>query len=143
MLPDSFNLSLLHYGHSGPFVRRLTDRFDATKMTEAVQLGEMSCGCWVVLDGNTRIAAILRHDPAASIAVLPRKSVMFLRHGEWDESLLKWWNPHPQTFGFVQQHSAELYRARRNKRSYASLETYEAEIARLMRILEKTPHGCI
>jgi len=37
MLPDSFNLSLLHYGHSGPFVRRLTDRFDATKMTEAVR----------------------------------------------------------------------------------------------------------
>lgn len=143
MIPESFKLSLLQYGHPGPIIRRLKGQFDRQKMTNAIQLGEMACGCWVVLDGNNRIAMILRRDPDATIGALPEDRVLMLRDGEWDDDTLEWWNPNPQSFDFVQRHSAELYRARRNKSGFASGEEYEVEIAHLTDRLTNTPHRCV
>ena len=74
-----------------------------------------------------------------------RRSERFsvLRDGEWDDDTLEWWNPNPQSFDFVQRHSTELYRARRNKSGFASGEEYEVEIARLTDRLTNTPHRCV
>ena len=143
MIPETFKLSLLQYGHPGPLIRHLKGRFDRQKMTSAIQLGEMACGCWMVLDGNNRIAMILRRDPCATIGALPQEHVLFLRDGEWDDDTLVWWNPNPQTFEFVQRHSTEIYRARRNKRGFASIEEYEIEIAHLTDRLRNTLHRCV
>jgi hypothetical protein len=51
-----FKLSSLCYGHRGRLIRSLRGKFDPNKMDTVIQLGEMPCRCWVVLDGNNRIA---------------------------------------------------------------------------------------
>lgn len=141
-LPDDFKLLLLCYGHSGPLIRSLKGKFDPEKMDTAIQLGELDCGCWVVLDGNNRISLILENDLTATLAVLPKDRLLFFRRGEWDREDLEWWNPHPQTFAFVRRHSAEFYKLRRNKRKFRSVALYDAAISKLRDTLENTPHRC-
>jgi hypothetical protein len=108
-------------------------------MDTAIQLGELPCGCWVVLDGNNRIALVLEKDPKATVAVLPRRWLLLFQDGEWDRE----WSPqNPQPFEFVRTHSTEFYRVQRNKRQFKSLAAYQAEVARLRKVLDKTPHQC-
>jgi hypothetical protein len=111
-------------------------------MDTAIQLGALPCGCWVVLDGNHRVALILKNDASATMAALPKERLLVFRDGEWDRSLQEWWNPHPQPFDFVREHSAVFYRVQRNKRRFESAAHYEAEIKRWRNILEHTPHQC-
>jgi len=141
-IPDDLPLPHLCYGHQGRLIRTLHGRFDPKKMETPIQVGEMHCGCWVVLDGNTRVAMILEYDAEATVAVIPRDRLLVFRKGEWDADLLKWSTPNPMSFEFVRRYSAELYRARRNKREFRSEKKYEAEIERLTGILEETAHRC-
>ena len=142
ILADDFKLSLLCYGHSGPLIRSLRGKFDPTQMDTAIQLGELSCGCWVILDGNNRIAMILENNPTATVGVLPKNQLLLFKYAEWDRNDLEWWCPNPQTFDFVRKHSAEFYKTRRSKRQFKSAALYEAEIARLRNLLENTQHQC-
>ncbi len=142
ILADDFKLSLLCYGHPGPLIRSLRGKFDPTQMDTAIQLGELSCGCWVVLDGNNRIAMILETNPMATVAVLPKNRLLLFKDGEWDRNDLEWCHPNPQTFEFVREHSAEFYKTQRSKRQFKSAARYEAEIVRLRDLLENTQHRC-
>src|ERR1017187_5913232 len=78
ILADDFKLSLLCYAHSGPLIRSLRGKFDPTQMDTAIQLGELSCGCWAVLDGNNRIAMIMENNPTATVEVSPRINFFYL-----------------------------------------------------------------
>jgi len=142
MPSDDFNLSWLCCSHRGPLICSLRGKFDSTKMDTAIQLGALPCGCWVVLDGNNRVALILKNNASATMAALPKERLLVFRDGEWDRSLQEWWNPNPQPFDFVREYSAVFYRVQRNKRRFESVAHYEAEIKRLRNILEHTPHQC-
>ena len=84
ILADDFKLSLFCYGHSGPLIRSLRGKFEPKQMDTAIQLGELSCGCWVVLDGNNRIAMLLEHNPTAPVGIIPRNQLLLFEDGEWD-----------------------------------------------------------
>ena len=142
ILADDIKLSLFCYGHSGPLIRSLRGQFDPTQMDTAIQLGELSCGCWVVLDGNNRIAMILENNPTATVEVLPKNQLLLFKYAEWDRNDLEWWCPNPQTFDFVRKHSAEFYKTQRIKRQFKSAALYETEITRLRNLLENTQHQC-
>lgn len=142
MLAANFKLSSLCYGHRGRLIRSLRGKFDPNKMDTVIQLGEMPCRCWVVLDGNNRIAMILDNDPDATMAVLPNDRLLLFKKNEWDRADLDRWNPNPQTFEFVRSHSAKFYRIQRNKRRFKSEPEYRAAIERMTDILEDTPHPC-
>ena len=99
ILKEDFPLKNLYYGHPGKCILLLKGRFDPSKMieTEPIQLGQMRCGCWVVLDGNNRIGLILKKNIEASIKIIPKQFITCYLHGQWDESILTWWNPYPKT----------------------------------------------
>ena len=142
MLAENFRLSSLCYGHRGRLIRSLRGTFDPRRMDTAIQLGELPCGCWVVLDGNNRIAMILDNDTDATMAMLPKDRLLLFKKSEWDRADLDWCHPNPQTFDFVRKHSATFYRTQRNKRQFESESQYLDAIDRLTDTLENTPHQC-
>ena len=78
-IAPTFPLALLCYGHQGRLIRTLHGRFDASKMDTPIQLAEMDCACWVVLDGNSRVAMILERQSA--MTVLPTLMVSHVSSG--------------------------------------------------------------
>lgn len=128
ILKNDFMLRNLCYGHPGKFILSLSGRFDPLKMdeTQPIQLGQMECGCWIVLDGNNRIGLILKENPGATIKILPDEFVSCSLKGQWDKNTAMWWNPYPKTFGLVMKYSSEINRIRRQKASYKNIEDYSS-----------------
>src|SRR3990167_7669696 len=115
MLPDSFRLSNLCYGHEGKYICSLKGRFDPQLVNEPIQLGQLSCGCWIVLDGNNRIGLILKHNIEAKIGEFPKNIFTFLKNEEFDEGEIYYWNPYPKTFGYILPLSKQLNIVIKNK----------------------------
>lgn len=78
----------------------LSGRFDPEKYSDAppIQICEMKCGCWIVVDGNNRVGLILRKNPEATIADIPKSILATARFGEWDDEMMAWWNPCAKSF---------------------------------------------
>jgi hypothetical protein len=58
----------------------------------------MKCGCWIVADGNNRVGLILKKNPEATIADIPKSLLATARFGEWDAEMMDWWNPCAKSF---------------------------------------------
>jgi hypothetical protein len=58
----------------------------------------MKCGCWIVADGNNRVGLILKKNPEATFADIPKSLLATARFGEWDSEMTDWWNPCPKSF---------------------------------------------
>lgn len=101
MKPDkNMKLADLMYGHEGKFMCRLSGHFDPEKYPDAplIQICEMKCGCWIVVDGNNRVGLILRKNPEATIADIPKNFLATTQFGEWDSEMMDWWNPCAKSF---------------------------------------------
>jgi hypothetical protein len=101
MKPDQdMKLADLMYGHGDKFMCSLSGRFDPEKYPGAppLQICEMKCGCWIVADGNNRVGLILKKNPEATIAGIPKRLLTFARFGEWDHQTMDWWNPCAKSF---------------------------------------------
>jgi hypothetical protein len=75
MKPDkNMKLADLMYGHGDKFMCHLSGRSDSEKYSDAppIQICEMMCGCWIVVGGNNRVGLILRKNPEATIADIPK-----------------------------------------------------------------------
>lgn len=99
----SVKLADLMYGHGDKFMCFLSGSFDPDKYPDAppIQICEMKCGCWVVADGNDRVGLILKSNPQATLADIPKSLVAITRYGKWDDELMDWWNPCAKSFGEV------------------------------------------
>jgi len=99
-LDKNMKLADLMYGHGDKFMCFLSGSFDPNKYPDAppIQICEMQCGCWVVVDGNDRVGFILRNNPEATIADIPKGLIATTRYGKWDDELMDWWNPCPKSF---------------------------------------------
>jgi hypothetical protein len=101
MKPDKvMKLADLMYGHGDRFICHLSGRFDPEKYSDAptIQMCEMKCGCWIVADGNNRVGLILRKNPEATLADIPKGLLATARFGEWDSETMDWWNPCAKSF---------------------------------------------
>ena len=142
MLPDSFRLSNLCYGHEGKYICSLKGRFDPQLVNEPIQLGQLSCGCWIVLDGNNRIGLILKHDVEAKIGEFPQKIFTFLKNEGFAEEEIYYWTPYPKTFGYILPLSKQLNILKRNKKSFKSEADYQKEVNKITSLLTKKMHEC-
>ena len=142
MLPGSFRLANLFYGHNGKYICSIKGRFDPKRMNEPIQLGRISCGCWIVLDGNNRIGLIIRHNVEAKIADFPERMFAYYKCKEYDEREIYYWNPFPKTFGFVLPLSRQLNTVIKNKREFTKESDYHKEVNRLMSLLTEKKHTC-
>jgi hypothetical protein len=142
MLPDSFKLSDLCCGHEGKYICSLKGRFDLQLVNEPIQLGQLSCGCWIVLDGNNRIGLILKHDVEAKIGEFPKKIFTFLKNEEFAEEEIYYWTPYPKTFGYILPLSKQLNILKRNKKSFKSEADYQKEVNKITSLLTKKMHEC-
>ena len=99
-LDENTKLADLMYGHGDKFICCLSGRFEPDKYPNApvIQIDQMKCGCWVVGDGNNRIGLILRTNPEATIADIPKDILVISKFGEWDHEMMEWWNPCPKSF---------------------------------------------
>jgi len=91
MEPDKkMKLANLMYGHGGKFICHLSGRFDPQKYPDAppIQICQMKCGCWIVGDGNNRVGLMLRKNPEAAIADIPRSLLAIALFGEWDSEMM-------------------------------------------------------
>ncbi len=101
MEPDKrMKLADLMYGHEGKFICHLSGRFDPQKYPGAppIQICQMKCGCWIVGDGNNRVGLMLRKNPEAAIADIPRSLLAIALFGEWDSEMMDSWNPCAKSF---------------------------------------------
>ena len=142
MLPDSFRLSDLYYGHEGKYICSLKNRFDPQLVNEPIQIGKLSCGCWIVLDGNNRIGLILKHNMDARIGEFPNKIFTFLKNEEFDEEEIYYWNPYPKPFGYILPLSKQLNIVIRNKKTFKSETDYQNEVNRITYLLTNKMHEC-
>ena len=142
MLPDSFKLSDLCCGHEGKYICSLKGRFDPQLVNEPIQLGQLSCGCWVVLDGNNRIGLILKHDIEAKIGEFPKNIFSFLKNGALAEEEIYYWTPYPKTFGYILPLSKQLNILIRNKKSFQSEADYQNKVNTIKLLLTKEMHEC-
>ena len=142
MLSDSFRLSNLCYGHEGKYICSLKGRFDPRLVNEPIQLGQLSCGCWIVLDGNNRIGLILKHDIGATIGGFPKNIFTFLNDDAFDEKEIYYWNPYPKTFGYILPLSKQLNIVRKKKKSFKSEADYHNEANKITAALTKKTHTC-
>lgn len=142
MLPDSFMLSDLYCGHEGKYICSLKGRFDPQLVNEPIQIGKLSCGCWIVLDGNNRIGLILKHNIDAKIGEFPNKIFSFIKNEEFDEEEVYYWNPYPKPFSYILPLSKQLNIVIRNKKTFKSETDYQNEINRITSLLTKKMHGC-
>ena len=102
-LDKSMKLADLMYGHGEKFMCFLHGNFAPETYPDAppIQICEMKCGCWVVADGNDRVGLILKDNPEATLADIPKRLIATYRYGKWDEELMDWWNPCAKSFGEV------------------------------------------
>jgi hypothetical protein len=111
MKPDKdMKLADLMYGHWGRFICHLSGRFDPEKYSHAppIQICEMKCGCWIVADGNNRVGLILKKNPEATFADIPKSLLATARFGEWDSEMKDWWNPCPKSFRDAMQKRGKI-----------------------------------
>ena len=96
----NMKLADLMYGHGSNFMCSLSGRLDPEKYSDAppIQICEMRCGCCVVADGNNRVGLILKKNPEATIADIPKRLLATARYGEWDAEMMDWWNPCAKSF---------------------------------------------
>ncbi len=142
MLPDSFRLSDLCYGHEGKYICSLKGRFDLQLVSNPIQLGELSCGCWIVLDGNSRIGLILKGNIDAKIGDFPKNIFTFLKNEELDEEEINYWVPYPKSYGYILPLSKQLNIVIRNKKSFNNDRDYHNEVNRITSLLTKKMHEC-
>lgn len=142
MLPDSFRFSDLCYGHEGKYICSLKGRFDPQLVSEPIQLGKLSCGCWIVLDGNNRIGLILKGNIDARIGDFPKYIFKFLENEEFDEEEIYYWVPYPKSFGYIFPLSKQLNIIIRNKKSFHSDSDYHNEVNRITSLLTNKVHEC-
>ena len=143
MLPDSYKLADLCCGHEGKYICSLKKRFYPELMNEPIQLLNLSCGCWVVLDGNNRIGLILKNNMNARIGDFPKKIFRFLTSEDFDEEEVFYWNPYPKQFSYILPLSKELNVVIRNKKTFKSEMDYGKEVNRIQALLTKETHYCI
>ena len=91
-LDKNTKLGDLMYGHGDKFICCLAGSFAPDKYPNApvIQIDQMKCGCWVVGDGNNRIGLILRANPEATIADIPKDLFVTSKIGEWDHEMMEW-----------------------------------------------------
>jgi len=142
MLPDSFKLSDLYCGHEGKYICSLKGRFNPQLVNEPIQLGQLSCGCWIVLDGNNRIGLILKHDIEAKIGEFPKNIFSFLKNETLAEEEIYYWAPYPKTFGYILPLSKQLNILIRNKKSFQNKADYQHEVNKIKSLLTKEMHKC-
>ena len=142
MLPKQFRLADLYYGHPGKFIQSLKGPFNSRLSKEPIQLGELSCACWVILDGNSRVGLILKKDPDATIGEY-QKAFCFFKAGEWDEELIQWWNPYSKTMRKIMQLTKDLNKLIRNKLSFLDQKNYQKLINNLNSQINSENHICI
>ena len=118
MFLNSFRLADLCCGHEGKYVCSLRNRFDPQLVNEPIQIGKLSCGCWIVLDGNNRIGLILKHNIDAEIGDFPSEIFSFIQNEEFDEEEINYWNPYPKPFSYILPLSKELNIVIRNKKTF-------------------------
>ena len=96
----NMKLAELMYGHGDKFICLLSGHVDFDKYSDAppIQICEMKCGCWIVVDGNNRIGLLLKENPDATIADIPRSFLAIFRFGKWDSEMMDWWNPCAKSF---------------------------------------------
>ena len=143
MLPKNFKLVDLYYGHSGKFILSHKGSFNPRLVLAPIQLGQLSCGCWIILDGNKRIGLILKKNPNAIMGDYDEKLFCLYKVGEWDEELMQWWNPYPKTMGEIMTLSKELNRTIRNKSSFVDQEKYQTLIEDLDSQINSENHTCL
>jgi hypothetical protein len=142
MLPDSFRLADLCYGHEGKYICSLKGRFDPQLVSDPIQLGELSCGCWIVLDGNNRIGLILKGNIDARIGDFPKNIFTFLKNEEFDEGEIYYWVQYPKSYDYILPLSKQLNIAIRNKKSFNNDRDYHKEVNRITSLLTRKMHEC-
>ncbi|MDA3898282.1 MAG: hypothetical protein PF482_19270 [Desulfobacteraceae bacterium] len=136
-------MSDLYCGHEGKYICSLKNRFDPELINEPIQLFNLSCGCWIVLDGNNRIGLILKHNEDAQIGDFPKKIFVFIKNEEFDEEEILYWNPYPKPFSYILPLSKELNIVTRNKKKFKNKTDYQKEVNRIKKLLTKKTHNCI
>jgi len=138
-------LKNLMYGHPGRFIQSLKGQFNIQKMTEKqpIQIGQLTCGCWTVPDGNNRIGLILQKNIDSRLEIIPERYISIYPKGEWDEETFHWWNEYPKTFEIVMKYSKEVNKIRKRKSTFSGDQEYKEEINKFMRIIDKEKHICI
>lgn len=131
-LNQSTRLTGLMHGHGDKYIQRLSGIFEPSKFPDApaIQIGELKCGCWVVADGNNRVGLILRNNPGATLADIPKDLLSIYRYGGWDDETMRWWNSEPKAFG-------EVMMAR--KRKPKTLDTKGKNV--IHGVIERTAHN--
>jgi len=137
MLPDSFRLSNLCCGHEGKFICSLKGRFDPQLVNEPIQLGQLSCRYWIVLDGNNRIWLILKHNIEAKIGDFPKNIFSFIMNEDFDEREIYFWNRYPKTFGYILPLSKQLNIVIRNKKTFKNEADYQNEVNKINSLLTR------
>ena len=137
MLPDSFRLSNLCCGHEGKFICSLKGRFDPQLVNEPIQLGQLSCRYWIVLDGNNRIGRILKHNIEAKIGDFPKNIFSFIMNEDFDEREIYFWNRYPKTFGYILPLSKQLNIVIRNKKTFKNEADYQNEVNKINSLLTR------
>ena len=99
-LDKNMKLADLMYGHGEKLICFLSGSFDPDRFPDAppIQLSELKCRCWIVVDGNDRVSLILKKNTEATIADIPKNILATTRYGEWDDELMAWCNPCPKSF---------------------------------------------
>lgn len=143
ILSDSFLLSDLYCGHYGKYICSLKGRFDPHLCGSPIELAQLSCGCWIVLDGNNRVGLILKYNTEAKIGDCPKNTFVFLANSAFDEEEILNWNPYPKTFGYLLPISNKINRVIRNKRSFTNETEYRKALYRLTSLITKKKHQCL
>ncbi len=93
-LPIETALSSLFYGHEGRYIQSHPRPYQPRlAKLEPITIGQLQCGCWTVLDGNSRIALLLEANPEATVADLPATVLSVYGRNTWDQETHEWWNP--------------------------------------------------
>ncbi len=142
MFLDSFRLADLYCGHDGKYICSLKNRFDPQLVNEPIQIGQLSCGCWIVLDGNNRIGLILKYNIDAMIGEFPDKIFSFIKNEEFNEEEIYYWNPYPKPFSYILPLSKQLNIVIRNKKKFKCGTAYKNEVNRIISLLTNNMHEC-
>ena len=140
MFLDSFRLADLYCGHDGKYICSLKNRFDPQLVNEPIQIGQLSCGCWIVLDGNNRIGLILKYNIDAMIGEFPNKIFSFIKNEEFNEEEIYYWNPYPKPFSYILPLSKQLNIVIRNKKKFKCGTAYKNEVNRIISLLTNKMH---
>jgi len=143
MFPNNIKLADLYYGHPGKFIQSLKGTFDPLQSKVPIQLGQLSCGCWIILDGNNRVGLILKKTPDSTIRDYCKEIFCFCKAGEWDEEVIQWWNPYPKTMKEIMSLTKELNKLVRNKSSFPNTKVYQKLFDEISSKINLEKHICI